>query len=220
MTEVVIDGIQYVPSTDFNETLKVMREVLKSQEFLSDSAIENIMKSLKNSMDKPSKTGEVSLKNLGKSASKTGEVLPEKSGKSPTKKSKHKTGGYYRSLKPFKYNSVNGKIMQVDHVLPDGRIILGKGRMAKWRIQQAIVIKESMNQNTTNGMTYADTIEIAKKVRLDKETTRRIMYNIEHGSLGVYIGKWRLENVVNAPKKQPKPIENNPQKRRESGLYA
>ena len=220
MTDVVIDGIQYVPSTDFEETLKVMENVLKSQKLLHDSAIEDIMKSLKIQMEKPSKTGDVSLKNLEKFASKTGEVLPEKSGKSPSKKSKHKTGGYYRSLKPFKYNSVNGKIMQVDHVLPDGRIVLGKGRMAKWRIQQAIVIKESMNQNTSKGMTYADTIEIAKKVCLDKETTRRIMYNIEYGSLGVYIGKWRLENMVNAPKKQPKPIENNPQKRRESGLYA
>lgn len=219
MTEVVIDGIQYVPSSDFETQLEVMKDVLKSQDILSDSRIEKIMELLKIQMKKPSKTGEVSLKNLGKSTSKTGEVSPEKSGKSSTKKSKHKTGGYLKSLEPFKYNSVNGKIMQVKDVLPDGRILLGKGRIAKWRIQQAIVIKESMNKNTSNGMTYADTIEIAKKVRLDKETTRRIMYNLEYGDLGVHIGKWRLNYVVNAPKKQAKPIENNPQKRRESAIY-
>ena len=219
MTEVVIDGIQYVPSTDFNETLNVMREVLKSQEFLSDSAIENIMNSLKNSMDKPSKTGEVSLKNLGKSASKTGEVLPEKSGKSKSK-SQGSFKEYYNTYRPFKYNKAVSKPFNIKDVLHDGSVLFEKGNYAKWKIQQAIIIKDSLKNGSTKDMTYADAIAIEKKVRLSRQMVRQIMYNIEHCDLGVYIGKWRLENVVNAPKKQPKPIQNNPQKRRESGLYA
>lgn len=215
MTDVVIDGIQYVPSSDFETQLEVMRDVLKSQEFLSDSAIENIMISLKNSMDKSSKTGEVSLKNLGKFTSKTGEVSSEKLGKSTSKKR-----GWNNTNRQFSYNIAVSKLFHIKNVLHDGSVLFEKGNYAKWKIQQAIIIKDSLKNGSTKDMTYADAIAIENKVHLPRQMVRQIMYNIEHGDLGVHIGKWRLENMVNAPKKQPKPIENNPQKRRESGLYA
>ena len=187
MNEVLIDGIKYIPVTEVTQIqLGKIRDVLESQGYLSESAINDILKGFK-------------------SESKI--------------KKPRKTRGKYSSARgnKFKYNSTHKRLFNIGRVLENGGIIYKtRNNPANWNIQQAMVIRDSMDNDSTKNMSYRDVIAIEKRVKLSKDTIRKIMYNIEYGDLSEHIDKWRLKNLQE-PVKVAKPLQNNPQKRKDEG---
>lgn len=189
MNEVIIDGIKYVPeNTGLSE--KSVRTVLKSQGYLSSSAIDSIMKQLSR---KPSPRVKASPKS-------------SKSRNNHTRK--------------FKYDKNSSTLFKISGFLSDGTILYKTRRNpAKWNIQQAIIIRKMMKKDSTKNMTYGEVLAIEDKVKLTKPLIRKIMYNIEHGDLIKFIKKWEAKNL-HEPKKVRPPVENNPKKRRENGWWS
>lgn len=194
--EVMIEGTKYVPENNL-VSIDVVKSILKGQKYLSESAINDIMDAFKAIRPVKSETKK-----------------PKKSSKSKSKTRKNNV------LKPFEYNSVNKVLFKISGVLSNGSVLYKTRKSpSRWNIQQAIMIRKAMKNDSTTGMIYKDAIAIAKKVHLSDQMTRKIMYNIEHGDLIKYIDEWEVK--YNQKKIDgPKPIQNNPQKRRESGaLY-
>lgn len=194
---VFIDGVKYVPVNEINETqIQAMRKVLESQKYLSSSAIDEIINALKGS-------------------SETSEVEIEKPEKVATWK-----GNHLRGDDPFKYGATHKVLFNISGFLSNGSILYKKRRSpAKWNIQQAMVIRDAMNDDSSKGMTFKDATELESKTKLSKTIVRKIMYNIEFGTLSKTIDEWKVK--FNQKHLQGfRPVENNPQKRRESGgLY-
>lgn len=187
MSKVLIDGIKYIPVTEATQIqMGKIREVLESQGFLSRSAIDDILK----------------------------ELQPEPKAKPKKQQWKKYDNSTKRS---FRYNSTHKQLFNIGRVLENGGIIYKKGKNpARWNIQQAMVIREHMNKDSTKGMSYGDVNAIEKKVKLSKNLIRKILYNIEYGDLTKQIDKWRFKHLQE-PTIVGKPLENNPQKRKENG---
>ena len=197
MSEVIVDGIKYVPEDKNLVSIDVVKSILKGQKYLSESAINDIMDAFKAIRPVKSETKK-----------------PRKSSKSKSKTRKNNV------LKSFEYNSANKVLFKISGVLSNGSVLYKTRKSpSNWNIQQAIMIRKAMKNDSATGMIYKDAIAIAKKVHLSDNMTRKIMYNIEHGDLIKYIDEWEVK--YNQKKiGNPKPIQNNPQKRRESGaLY-
>ena len=120
----------------------------------------------------------------------------------------------------FKYNMNYKSLFNISGVLSNGGVLYkSRKNPAKWNIQQAMLIRNHMNHSSVKGLSYSDVNRIVKKVKLSKNIVVKIMYNIEYGDLNKHIDEWRVK--YNQKKiSDPKPLQNNPQKRRESGaLY-
>ena len=189
-SEVIVDGIKYVPESKVQSIqIKTIRKVLESQKYLSEDAIDEIIKALD---DSPAQ-------------------------KKDTMKQKR---GRIRKNDPFQYKKSHKTRFNIGGVMSNGGILYTNRKSpAKWNIQQAILIRKAMNHDSINGLSYSDVDGIVKKVKLSKNLVVKIMYNIEFGDLTKEIEKWKVK--YNQKKiTDPKPIQNNPQKRRESGaLY-
>ena len=189
-SEVIVDGIKYVPESKVQSIqIKTIRKVLESQKYLSEDAIDEIIKALDDSTAQ----------------------------KKDTMKQKW---GRIRGNDQFKYGANYKTLFNISDVLSNGGVLY-KSRKSPvtWNIQQAILIRKAMNNDSIKGLSYSDVNEIVKKVKLSKNLVVKIMYNIEFGDLTKEIEKWKVK--YNQKKiTDPKPIQNNPQKRRESGaLY-
>ena len=192
MNEVLIDGIKYIPITEATQIqIGKIREVLESQGYLSRSAIDQILREFKPKSKTKTKTKKVQKW-------KNNSVSPEKS---------------------FRYNSTHKHLFNIGRVLENGGIVYKKRKSpAQWNIQQAIVIRDYMNDDSTKDMTFKDVVDIEKRVKLSKILIRKIMYNIEYGDLTELIDKWRLKNLhEHNNRHNNKPLQNNPQKRKENG---
>ena len=189
-SEVIVDGIKYVPESKVQSIqIKTIRKVLESQKYLSEDAIDEIIKALDDSTAQ----------------------------KKDTMKQKW---GRIRKNDQFKYGANYKTLFNISDVLSNGGVLY-KSRKSPvtWNIQQAILIRKAMNNDSIRGLSYSDVNEIVKRVKLSKNLVVKIMYNIEFGDLTKEIEKWKVK--YNQKKiTDPKPIQNNPQKRRESGaLY-
>ena len=181
-------GVIYIPKSSVMDSYVVaMTDVLKSQKYLSNDAIDKIVDAFREIVSDSSKP-------------QSNEVSPSK-----TKK-----------LSPFQYNSVNGKLWRILRVMSDGSVLLEtREKPADWKIQQAIIIRSAMDDDSSKNMTYGDALELEKKTGLPRNTVRRIMYNIEFGNLTDFIDEY-YKMYLQIPKRK-KPIQNNPQKRKEMG---
>lgn len=120
MTEVIIDGVKYIPSTDAKVQVEIMREVLESIGYLSSIAIEEIISKFEEFPEKPQKIDNSNLK-LGK-----------------------RDWGD----KEFKFD-ITVKTYRIEWVYPNGILKLKQGQKSKWKIQDAINIYEKYHEGLT-----------------------------------------------------------------------
>lgn len=194
MTEVIIDGVEYIPSTDVKVQVGIMREVLESIGYLSSTAIDEIISKFEEfPEEKPQKI--------------TNDVLEtEESCHENMWRGKHwanKELKFGKALKPY----------QIEWVYPNGTLKLERGHRSKWKIQDAI----EMHEKYHDGLTYSEFNKIVDESWMSKTLISRILYSLVHGDLVEWIEKWKRMNTptLNPPKKIP--IQNNPEKRKELG---
>ena len=83
-------------------------------------------------------------------------------------------------------------------------------------MRDVLLIRKEFGVNTTSD----DIKKLSKKISLSENNIHRIIYNLEIGTFDKYIKEW-LESVNEVKKvtEYHTPVENNPQKRKESGIY-
>lgn len=107
----------------------------------------------------------------------------------------------------FEFNSTASNEYKIKNVDKFGNIFHSKGKY-QWDINSVLYIQNHM----FDGMTYADVNNICKVLNLNLWVVGRIMYNIKQGIFKPIISTY--ENLIY--QKEPVPIQNNPQKRKES----
>lgn len=121
MTEVIIDGVEYIPSTDVKVQVGIMREVLESIGYLSSTAIEEIITKFE----------------------EFPEEKPQKIDNSDLKLGKRDWGD-----KEFKFD-ITVKPLNIEWVYPNGTLKWKKGQKSTWNIQEAIDIYEKYHEGLT-----------------------------------------------------------------------
>lgn len=82
-------------------------------------------------------------------------------------------------------------------------------------MKDVLLIRKEFDTNTTN----RDIKKLSEKMSLDDNNIHRIIYNLEIGTFDKYIKEW-LESVNEIKVTGHRAfVENNPQKRKESGMY-
>ena len=82
-------------------------------------------------------------------------------------------------------------------------------------MKDVLLIRKEFGINTTNH----DIKKLSEKMSLGINNIHRIIYNLEIGTFDKYIKEW-LESVNEVKVTgHHAPVENNPQKRKESGIY-
>lgn len=105
------------------------------------------------------------------------------------------------------------KIKRIDD---EGNFYSIHNRKLIFTIKDVLEVRKEFSINTTN----QDIEQFSKKISLTIDNIHRIIYNLEIGTFDKYINQWlKSVNDINI-KHQSRPIENNPQKRREAGIYS
>lgn len=177
---VEIDGVLYVPVGTFSkEQLNMMAKVLKTQDILSENAINKFIEAFETIPSSETRDD--------------GSDLPMAKYISPSQR------------RIFEIQSVNKK----------GRVKFKHGRSSIWNLHQVMDIQATIVD--FEKVTSYDVARFSKRFGISKITVSQIIYNLQYGELPKWIEKWSLEqtNEIESPKKRE--IQNNPQKRKESG---
>ena len=127
---------------------------------------------------------------------------------------KIKTGDGRRGRKPsfgkFAYNGYHARPYIIVRVDRNGKFY-GTSREFSFNMDQVLYIKKRCSDD----LTYWDISKISEKLNLGKGVVGRIIWNLEQGNFDKFIIDYQNQMYA-----KPKPIvENNPQKRKEMGLY-
>ena len=88
-------------------------------------------------------------------------------------------------------------------------------RKLKVTIKEVFITQKELSRNTT----VKEARELRKKLNLNEYTFNRLVYNIQQGVFSKFIKQWNKMTQPVVGEKQI-PFENNPQKRKENGVYA
>lgn len=104
------------------------------------------------------------------------------------------------------------KIKQMDD---SGNFYSKHNRKFVFTIKDVLLVRKEFGVTTTD----KDVKVLSKKLSLSIDNIHRIIYNLEIGTFDNYIKEWLTSvNEVKVTGRHA-PIENNPQKRKESGVY-
>ena len=91
----------------------------------------------------------------------------------------------------------------------------GKNRKLKVTIKEVFITQKELSRSTT----VKEARALRKKLNLNEYVFNRLVYNIQQGAFTKFIKQWNKMTQPVVGEKQI-PFENNPQKRKESGVYA
>jgi len=94
-----------------------------------------------------------------------------------------------------------------------GHILHKRGKPTSWTISNAIDIQQWMKNGR---MDDARIKKLADKYGISTKTIKDIMYNLDKGSLQLWIDRWLEKQSAS---KSKTPIVNNPEKRKEIGWF-
>lgn len=178
---VEIDGVLYVPLGTFSEEqLEVMANVLKTQDILSENAINKFIEAFDTI-----------------SSDKTQEEVES-------------------DLPLAKYISPSQRrIFEIQSVDKKGRVKFKHGRSSIWNLHQVMDIQATIDD--FDKVTSYDVARFSKRFSISKITVSQLIYNLQYGNLPKWIEEWSLEQTNNIESPKKREIQNNPQKRKESG---
>lgn len=96
----------------------------------------------------------------------------------------------------------------------DGRFFSKMNKELKFTIKEVIIAKNHYSKN----MTVKEAKELRKKLNLNNYAFNRLLFNLNEGVFDKFITQWQ-EKTQPVISKWKIPTENNPEKRKESGLY-
>ena len=106
------------------------------------------------------------------------------------------------------------KLFRIRHMDDKGRFFAQNNKPFSFTIKQVLIIQKTLYDGITNG----EVDDLARELDINYQILHRIIYNYNKNIFDKFIIKWNNMNqpVVSA---KNKPVENNPEKRKESVLY-
>lgn len=129
------------------------------------------------------------------------------------KSDKKESPSFVKNLKIRKGAAAPYKIDRMDD---NGDFYSIHNRKFVFNIKDVLVVRKDFNINTT----AKDIKALSESLSLTVTHVHRIIYNLEIGTFDEYIRTWlESANKINI-KEHVRPVENNPQKRKEAGMYS
>lgn len=132
-----------------------------------------------------------------------------------------------RHESPYKRTRVNNSDKDVFKVPPasqedweirlmddDGNFFSKNNRKLKVTIKEVFIVQKELSRSTT----VKQARELRKRLELNEYTFNRLVYNLQQGNFAKFIKQWNQKTQPVVGKKQVS-FENNPEKRKESGMY-
>ena len=94
-----------------------------------------------------------------------------------------------------------------------GQFFNKDNRKLKINIKQVLEMQKTLSKNTTNG----DIKQLGKDIGLDYAMIHKLAFNYKEGIFDKFIKEWNQKQTLPKPKKLP--TQNNPEKRKEAGIY-
>lgn len=95
-----------------------------------------------------------------------------------------------------------------------GQFFNKDNRKLKIKMKHVLEMQKTLSKNTTNG----DIKALGKRIGLDYQMIHRLAYNYKEGIFDKFIKEWNQRTQPTVARKNL-PIQNNPEKRKESGMY-
>lgn len=96
----------------------------------------------------------------------------------------------------------------------DGNFFSKNNRKLKITIKEVFIVQKELGRSTT----VKQARELRKRLELNEYTFNRLVYNLQQGNFAKFIKQWNQKTQPVVGKKQVS-FENNPEKRKESGMY-
>lgn len=107
------------------------------------------------------------------------------------------------------------RIYHIKRMEQDGTLFSFPNRKMIFSIKDVLKINKRYNENTTK----KDIKQISKDTKIPVDTIHRIIYNIDKGTFAEYEKEF-LSDINTKIERKQAPVENNPEKRRESVLFS
>lgn len=107
------------------------------------------------------------------------------------------------------------KLFKIRYMDNEGVFHTKHNRALKVTIKHVFEVQKALHNNVTNG----EIDDLAKKLGINYQIIHRLIYNYQEHVFDKFIAQWNKQTQPTVGAKN-KPIQNNPEKRKESGLYA
>lgn len=107
------------------------------------------------------------------------------------------------------------RLFKIRYMNSDGVFFTENNRPLKVTIKHVFEVQKALHNNVTNG----EIDELAKKLGINYQILHRVVFNYQEHAFDKFINQWNKQTQPTVGARN-KPIENNPEKRKESGLYA
>ena len=117
---------------------------------------------------------------------------------------------------PFKPTASTRKLITIRHMDENGYFYsINNRKFSKINIKTILKIQQALHRN----IKCSEVTALSKKLNLTYTYLSKIIYNYQEHVFDKYIAQWNKQTQPVVKKYKNKPIENNPQKRKESQLY-
>ena len=171
--------------------------------------------------DKLQKDLEAIRKIVGVSLKDASEILTEVKEKQEEKKEekqqKKKTYNRRPNRKPYDaFEPLDSakKLFKIRHMDEDGKFFTANHKPLVVTIKHVLEVQKFLHKNVTN----KEVNDLAKKFGINYQIVNRLVWNYQQHTFDKYIAQW---NKMTQPKvgMKNRPIQNNPEKRKEAGIY-
>ena len=107
------------------------------------------------------------------------------------------------------------KFFKIHHMDEHGDFYAINNKPFSFTIKHVFEVQKALHNKVTNG----EIDDLAKKLGINYQIIHRVVFNYQNHIFDKFINQWNKQTqpIVGA---KNKPIQNNPEKRKESGLYA
>ena len=130
------------------------------------------------------------------------------------KKAKHRPYKYGKSDEPYQIPKSAQMLWNIRFMNEFGQFFNKDNRKLKITIKHVLELQKTLSKSTTNG----DIKELGKEIGLDYQMIHRLAYNYKEGIFDKFIKDWNKQQSTIITRKNL-PVENNPEKRKEAGIY-
>lgn len=125
-----------------------------------------------------------------------------------------KSSTYNKTNEPYSIPQSAKMLWDIRFMNDFGQFFNKDNRKLKINIKHVLEMQKTLSKTTTNG----DVKELGKKIGLDYQMLHRLAFNYKEGIFDKFIKQW---NQSTAPVQSRKnlPVQNNPEKRKEAGIY-
>lgn len=140
--------------------------------------------------------------------------LPNNKKEVKTEKNSQRPYKYGKPDEPYQVPKSAQMLWNIRFMNDFGQFFNKDNRKLKVNIKHVLELQKTLSNSTTNG----DIKALGKQIGLDYQMIHRLAYNYKEGVFDKFIKEWNKKQST-IIKRKNLPVENNPEKRKEAGIY-